>query len=280
MISRVLTEAMLISFENQLCLEEKSTLTINKYLHDIRYFMSFAQGKDINKLLLLSYKDALSKDFAVSSANSMIAALNSFFRYLGWIDCCLKQFKIQRKIYCSVNSELTKPEYLRLVAAAEEKGQEQLSLILQTICGTGIRIGELKHITVEAAYAGEAIVTGKNKTRTVFIVRALRKKLIAFAKKLNITSGSIFITKTGNPISRSCVWREMKGLCELAGVTPEKVFPHNLRHLFARIFYGLEKDIAQLADVLGHFSINTTRLYIISTGSEHKRKMELMRLII
>ena len=191
-----------------------------------------------------------------------------------------KSIKIQRQIYCPEEKELTKAEYMRLVNTAKQKGNERLNLILQTICGTGIRVSELQYITVDAVKNGEAIVSLKGKTRSVFIVKDLKKKLLRYAAEQGITSGTIFITRTGRPISRTNIWREMKSLCVQAGVNPQKVFPHNLRHLFARVFYGIEKDIAKLADILGHSSINTTRIYIMSTGNEHRRRMENMRLII
>lgn len=204
----------------------------------------------------------------------------SLFSFLGWTDCRVKSIKLQRQIYCPEEKELTKAEYMRLVNTAKQKGNERLNLILQTICGTGIRVSELQYITVEAVKNGEAVVSLKGKTRTVFLVKELKKKLLRYTAEQNISSGSVFITRTGKPISRTNIWREMKGLCEQADVNPQKVFPHNLRHLFARVFYGIEKDIAKLADILGHSSINTTRIYIISTGNEHRRRMENMRLII
>lgn len=206
--------------------------------------------------------------------------MNAFLRFAGWNDCCVKQYKMQRKAYCSEEKELTKAEYIRLVNAAERNGNERLNLIIQTICGTGIRVSELKFITLEAVKQGEAAVSLKGKTRTVFIVKELKQKLLCYAAKQKIKSGMIFITRTGKAISRCNIWRDMKALCEQANVSPDKVFPHNLRHLFARTFYGIEKDIAKLADILGHSSIDTTRIYIITTGAEHKRKMENMRLII
>lgn len=204
----------------------------------------------------------------------------SLFSFLGWTDCRVKSIKLQRQIYCPEEKELTKAEYMRLVNTAKQKGNERLNLILQTICGTGIRVSELQYITVEAVKNGEAIVSLKGKTRSVFIVKELQKKLLRYAAEQGIKSGCIFITRTGKPMSRTNIWREMKSLCESAGVNPQKVFPHNLRHLFARVFYSIEKDIAKLADILGHSSINTTRIYIISTGNEHRRRMEHMRLII
>ena len=175
---------------------------------------------------------------------------------------------------------MTKAEYIRLIQTAQQKKNTRLNLIIQTICGTGIRVSELQFITVEAVKCGKAIVNCKGKTRTIFIVKSLNKKLLQYAKEKHITAGAIFITRTGKPVSRTNIWREMKNLCEEANVNPNKVFPHNLRHLFARTFYGIEKDIAKLADILGHSSINTTRIYIISTGKEHRKRMEHMRLVI
>ena len=210
----------------------------------------------------------------------MLASINSLFAFLGWHDLKVKSIKLQQQIYCPEEKELTKAEYTRLCRTAERKHNERLNLILQTICGTGIRVSELRFITVEAARQGEATVSCKAKTRSVFIVKELQKKLLRYAAEQNIKSGMIFITRTCKPVSRTNIWREMKALCNEAGVNPQKVFPHNLRHLFARVFYGIEKDIAKLADILGHSSINTTRIYIISTGTEHRRRMENMRLII
>ena len=208
------------------------------------------------------------------------SATKSFFSFFGWDDLKVKSLKLQQQVYCPAEKELTKAEYTRLCKAAQRRHNERLNLILQTICGTGIRVSELQFITVEAAKCGEAVVRCKGKTRAVFIVRELRQKLLRYAAEQNIRSGMIFVTRTGKPISRTNIWREMKALCIEADVNPQKVFPHNLRHLFARVFYGIEKDIAKLADILGHSSINTTRIYIISTGMEHRRRMENMHLIL
>ena len=210
----------------------------------------------------------------------MLASLNSPFTFLGWVDVKVKSIKLQRQIYCPEEKELTKAEYMRLVNTAKQKGNERLNLLIQTICGTGIRVSELQYITVEAVKCGEATVTLKGKTRTVFIVKELKQKLLRYAAEQKISSGAIFITRSGKPMSRTNIWRELKSLCEQAGVNPQKVFPHNLRHLFARTFYGIEKDIAKLADILGHSSINTTRIYIVTSGDEHRKKMESMRLIV
>lgn len=281
MKGRILTSEAIQNFKKYLKEEEKSKNTIEKYMRDVWEFTTYMNGEEITKESVIAYKDKLiSKNYAVRSINSMLASLNSLFSFLNWMDCRVKSIKLQRQIYCPEEKELTKAEYMRLVNTAKQKGNERLNLILQTICGTGIGVSELQYITVEAVKNGEAVVSLKGKTRTVFLVKELKKKLLRYTAEQNISSGSVFITRTGKPISRTNIWREMKGLCEQADVNPQKVFPHNLRHLFARVFYGIEKDIAKLADILGHSSINTTRIYIISTGNEHRRRMENMRLII
>ena len=281
MKGRILTSKAVQSFKKYLREEEKSANTIEKYLRDVRAFAEYLGGAEVTKEAVIAYKSKLlAESYAVRSINSMLASLNGLFSFLGWTDCRVKSIKLQRQIYCPEEKELTKAEYMRLVNTAKQKGNERLNLILQTICGTGIRVSELQYITVEAVKCGEAIVSLKGKTRTIFIVRELQKKLLRYAAEQGISSGTIFITRTGRPLNRTNIWREMKGLCEQAGVNPQKVFPHNLRHLFARVFYGIEKDIAKLADILGHSSINTTRIYIISTGNEHRRRMENMRLIL
>ena len=281
MKGRILTSEAIDCFKKYLREEEKSENTIEKYLRDVRAFAAYLSGIEVTKETVIAYKSRLlAENYAVRSINSILASVNSLFAFLGWTDCKVKSIKLQRQVYCPEEKELTKAEYTRLVNTAKQKGNERLNLILQTICGTGIRVSELQYITVEAVKCSEAVVSLKGKTRSVFIVKELQKKLLRDAAEQKIHSGCIFITRTGKPISRTNIWREMKGLCEQAGVNPQKVFPHNLRHLFARIFYGIEKEIAKLADILGHSSINTTRIYIISTGDEHRRRMEHMRLII
>ena len=276
-----LTKEITQRFEHYLHEEEKSENTIEKYLRDIHAFWAFLGENEVTKETVISYKSKLiSENYAVRSINSMVASINSLFSFLGWSECKLKSIKLQRQIYCPEEKELTKAEYMRLVNTAKQKGNERLNLILQTICGTGIRVSELQFITVEAARNGEATVSLKGKTRSVFIVKDLQRKLLRYAAEQNIKLGAIFITRSGKPMSRTNIWREMKNLCLAAEVNPSKVFPHNLRHLFARTFYGIEKDIAKLADILGHSSINTTRIYIITTGNEHRQRMENMRLII
>ena len=279
-MERQLNTDQLRQFEAYLFSEERSAATVEKYLHDLRVFYAFMDGKELNKTAVLEYKSDLLNKYAVTSANSMLAAVNAFFRFLGFYELCVKQYKIQKSAFCSEEKELTKAEYIRLIEAAKKKGNERLNLIIQTICGSGIRVSELQYITVEAVKHGEAFVNCKGKNRRIFIVAELRKKLLSYIKTQNIKSGAVFVTKNGKPVSRHNIWRDMKALCKDAGVSPSKVFPHNLRHLFARTFYGIEKDIAKLADILGHTSINTTRIYIVTTATEHKRKMENMRLII
>ena len=279
-MKRILDPKQMQKFEFYLRDEERSVATIEKYMRDVRFLASFVGESEITKQMVLEYKSKLGESYAVASANSMIAAMNCFFRFCGWHDLCIKQFKMQRIVYCSEEKELTRAEYFRLLEAANAKNNERLNLIIQTICGTGIRVSELQYITVESVRRGEAVVDCKGKNRKVFIVPELRKKLMRYVKEQQISAGTIFVTKSGKPVSRNRIWKEMKALCEQARVSPSKVFPHNLRHLFARTFYGIEKDIAKLADILGHASINTTRIYIVTSGAEHKRKMENMRLII
>lgn len=280
MENRVLTEEQISQFENWLHKNERSKNTIEKYIRDVRHFKQYAEKEEINKEKVLDYKKNLSLQYALTSANSMLAALNTFLKFAGWQECIVKQFKIQRKNYLPEEKELTKSEYIRLVKTAEQKQNDRLAIILQTICGSGIRVSELKDITVEAVIRGKAEVSCKGKTREVFLVKELRNKLLKYAKKHQINSGTIFVTKTGKPIDRSNLWRDMKALCKQADILPEKVFPHNLRHLFAKVFYEIEKDIAKLADILGHSSINTTRIYLLTSGAEHLSKMERMHLII
>ena len=280
MKKQYLTKDIISDFEEHLKFEERSRATVEKYIRDIKTFAVYLNGEEVKKETVIAYKKHLQEKYAVRSVNSMLASINSLFEFLGMQDLRVKAVKLQKQIYRSEEKELTKAEYTRLCKTAENNRNKRLSLIIQTICGTGIRVSELQFITVEAAKSGEATVSCKSKTRSVFIVKELQKKLLDFAAEKNIKSGMIFITRTGKAISRTNIWREMKSLCNEAGVNPTKVFPHNLRHLFARVFYGIEKDIAKLADILGHSSINTTRIYIISTGVEHRRKMENMHLVL
>ena len=274
-----LTEHHIESFITHLYLEEKSKMTIKKYLHDVQVFQRFAENREITKEVALAYKNHLiTQGYAARSINSMLASLNSLFHFLGWEQCKVKNIREQRKAYCTEEKELTREEYLRLLEVSRSK--PKLCLILQTICGTGIRVSELEYFTVEALRKGEITIHCKNKTRTILVPGKLRKRLLEFAKKSKIHAGPIFVTRTGKPVNRSNIWAQMKKLCSRAEVKPSKVFPHNLRKLFARRFYGLDKDIAKLADILGHSSIDTTRIYIMTTGIEHRQKIEQLGLVI
>lgn len=281
MTERIINKQHILAFSEYLKGEEKSKNTIEKYLRDVDTFLSFAGGDEITKEKVVAYKNKLLADnYSCRSVNSMISSINSYLSFVGLSNLKLKSVKIQRDIYCSEEKELTKSEYTRLINAAKQAGNERLYLVIQTICATGIRVGELRYITVEAVRRGEAVVSLKGKTRTVFIADALRKKLLGYIKGQNIATGAVFVTRTGKPLNRTNIWREMKTLCVQANVSPDKVFPHNLRHLFARTFYEADKDIAKLADVLGHSSINTTRIYIIGTGREHRRLIESLHLLL
>ncbi len=276
----ILNHEQIVKFEAHLRSEERSRATVEKYRHDIRVFWDFMKGRPPERAAILAYKEHLLASYAVTSANSMLAALNCFLRFCSHPELCVKRVRVQREAYCPAERELTRAEYMRLVETARRRGNMRLNLILQTICGSGIRVSELAFVTVEAVARGEAFVSCKGKTRRIFLVPELRRRLLLYIKAQHLTTGAVFITKGGRPVSRHHIWRDMKALCEEAHVPPCKVFPHNLRHLFARTFYSLEKDIAKLADILGHASIDTTRIYIITTGVEHKRKLEHMRLVV
>lgn len=279
MADNILHQAYIDQFSNYLLREEKSIATQEKYLRDVRAFYAFAGSRPVTKEMVVAYKkNCTERGYAVRSVNSMLASVNSFLGFLGWTQCKVKSIRIQRQVYCAEDKELTKAEYMRLLNAA--KKNEQLNLLLQTICGTGIRVSELRYFTVEAMRRGEVTVDCKRKTRRVLVPGKLKRALLDFAQKRNIHSGTIFLGKGGKALDRSSIWRQMKGLCQAAGVAPSKVFPHNLRKLFARTFYGIEKDIAKLADILGHSSIDTTRIYIMTTGVEHRRKIERLGLVV
>ena len=279
MTERILSAQQLNAFREHLARQEKSPATIEKYLRDAQSFRAYSAGQAITKERTLAFKQQLqSRGYAIRSINSMLASVNSLLSFLGWSDCRVKNLRCQQQTYCPEEKELTKGEYLRLLKASVQ--QEQLNLLLQTICGTGIRVSELKYFTVEALRHGEVTVQCKSKLRTILIPGKLKTLLLHYAKKHRIKSGGIFITKHGQPLDRSNIWARMKRLCAAAGVSPAKVFPHNLRKLFARTFYALEKDIAKLADILGHSSINTTRIYIMSTSSEHRRGIERLGLVL
>lgn len=276
----VLTQEKIKRYIGYLQEQERSAATIQKYAHDLTAFCKYLRGVAITKTALIEWKQHLAGSYAPASVNSMLAAVNGFLSYMGWPDMTVKPLKIQKNLFMDEQRELSRLEYERLVKAAERTENERLSLVIQTICATGIRVSELRYITVEAIQTGRAMVANKGKRRVVFLPGQLRKLLKAYAKKQKKSAGPVFTTRTGRPLNRSNIWRDMKRLCKLAGVAEEKVFPHNLRHLFARTFYSLERDISRLADLLGHSSINTTRIYTAESGNIHAQQVERMKLII
>ena len=272
-----LTELLAAQYACHLREEEKSRITIEKYLRDVRGFARYLGSQYITKDAVIAYKQQLlNQGYALRSVNSMLAAVNSFLTFCGLTDCRVRLCRMQREIYQRSERELSRAEYLRLLRAAE--GDRRLWLLMQTICSTGIRVSELNYFTVEAV-RGEVSVACKNKSRKILLPGKLQKLLLRYARAIGITGGVIFRTRNGKPLDRSNIWAAMKRLCARAKIDPGKVFPHNLRKLFARTFYDLEKDIAKLADVLGHSSINTTRIYIMTTGQEHRRQLERLRLL-
>lgn len=274
-----ITKEMQGEFLDHLREMERSERTITKYRHDVERFSEFAEDEVLSKSLVLQFKESLRKEMSPVSANSIICAVNCFLKFLGVPQFCVKMFRVQRRLF-SLKNELSENEYKRLVKAALAANNERLALIIQTICATGIRVSELQYITVEAVKIGRAEVSCKGKYRIIFIPEALRKILLNYITKEKIFDGSVFITRGGKPVNRSNIWRDMKKLCTAAHVDPEKVFPHNLRHLFARAFYALEKDIVRLADLLGHSSVATTRIYTMDGGTEHLRQINLMNLVV
>ena len=260
--------------------QERSAATIQKYAHDLTELYMYLNGRPLNKLVLIGWKQKLTETHAPTTVNSMLTAVNGYLSYMGWSELRIKLLKIQKSLFLDEQKELTRSEYMRLVRVAEQKGNERLALVIQTICATGIRVSELRFITAEAVYCGRAGITNKGKRRTVFLPDKLRRLLKQYMKKQRITAGAVFVTKTGKALDRSNIWRDMKALCESAGVDSNKVFPHNLRHLFARTFYSLERDLSRLADILGHSNVSTTRIYTAESGAVHARQMERMGLVV
>ena len=275
----ILTESILLQFKNHLIEEEKSAATVEKYMRDVLAFCVFTKGQVQDKRTVLSYKAHLMETYAPASVNSVLSSLNSFFGFLERGDLQVRLLKIQRRIFCDKEKELSKAEYARLLAAAQRKKNRRLDLLMQTICASGIRVSELSFITAEAVRERKAVIRCKGKMRTVFLPKALCRMLMDYIKDEKIKSGPVFITKNGKPLDRSTIWKMMKALCADAGVAKEKVFPHNLRHLFARTYYSIQKDIVRLADILGHSSINTTRIYTMETGEIHSKQMERLGLL-
>ena len=277
---RTITSAALTAFAQRLQSQERSVGTIEKYVRDVGALAAFLGGAEVTRERAAAWRDALlEQGRAPVTVNSMTAAANQFFTFQGWEDCKIKALRLQRKLFRDDRRELTREEYERLLAAAHALGRERLALLLETICSTGIRVSEVKYITVEAARAGKAEIALKGKLRTILLPGKLCRKLKKYARAQKTASGEIFLTRSGKSLSRRQIWAEMKRLCKTAGVAPSKVFPHNLRHLFARTFYRVCRDVVKLADVLGHSSVETTRIYLISTGAEHIRILRKMRLV-
>lgn len=276
----MVTIQLIEKYLNHLMEEEKSVATLKKYRHDLNELHNYLQGMLLTKSILIEWKKYLIEKYAPSTVNSMLIAVNGYLRFFSWHDLSMKLLKIQKPLFSDENKELTREEYARLVMTASKRSNARLSLILQTICATGIRVSELKFITIEAVQTGRAEISNKGKRRVIFLPQQLRKLLRKYAQKHGKISGPVFTTRTGKPLDRSNIWRDMKALCTEAKVAPEKVFPHNLRHLFARTFYSLEHDLSRLADILGHSSIVTTRIYTAESGTVHARQMGRLGLVI
>ena len=280
MTELAVTSERLAEFASALRAEERLPATVEKYVRDVRRFGDWLGGAPASRESAAEWREQLAGRLSAATVNAMLAALNKFFAVMGRADCRVKPLRTQRRAFRSAGRELTRGEYERLVAAARGMGRERTALVMETLCATGIRVSELRYITVEAARAGRAVVRLKGKIREILIPERLRKALLKYAKKKRTASGEIFLTRNGNALSRKQIWAEMKAVCESAGVERSKVFPHNLRHLFARAFYSLTHDVAKLADVLGHSSIETTRIYLISTGEEHVRLLNRLSLVL
>ena len=280
MKERVLTLEQLAAYDGHLRLEEKSAATIEKYLRDIRAFALWLDGRPVTKEAVTGWKERLlAERRAPSTVNAALSALNGLFRFLGWEGCRARFVKVQRRLFRDPARELSRPDYDRLIATARELGKERLALVMETICATGVRVSELRYLTVEAVQRGRAEISLKGKVRVILIPTKLARKLLKYAKKNKTVSGEIFLTGNGKSLSRRQIWAEMKRLCVQAGVEPSRVFPHNLRHLFATAYYRAYRDIAKLADVLGHSSIETTRIYLLTSGAEHQRQLDRLGLV-
>ena len=274
-----INRARIEAFHTYLINEEKAAATISKYLRDVNAFSVWLGERELTKQAVLQYKERLTEDHAPASVNSVLSSLNCFFQCNAWYGLRVKNLKIQRQIFTSEEKELSKTEYEKLLIAAKNGRNERLYLMMQTICSTGIRVSEVRFITAEAVARGVAEICCKGKQRRVFLPRTLCIMLKGFLKRQKRKSGAVFLTKKGNPPDRSNIWSDMKKLCKTAGVSEKKVFPHNLRHLFARTYYSLQKDVVRLADILGHSSINTTRIYTMETGELHRKQIQRLGLL-
>lgn len=275
-----LTAALITRYLTYLQEQERSVHTISKYAHDLNTLLTYLGEEPLTKTMLIDWKKHLVATLAPASVNSMLVAINGYLTFMGWPELRVRLLKIQRSAFLDEEKELTRPEYERLVRAAKQQENERLSLVIQTICATGIRVSELKFITAEAVQSGRAEIFNKGKLRVIFLPKTLRRLLIDYLRKEGRTEGAVFVTRNGKPLDRSNIWRDMKALCKSAGVDPKKVFPHNLRHLFARVFYSIDHDLSRLADILGHSNISTTRIYTAEGGAVHAQQVERLHLII
>ncbi len=276
---QTITESTIRAFEQTLKDDEKSAATIEKYVSAIRELMGWLDGREVSRSRLIKYRDHLRNGRAASTINGVLCAINSYLKSFGLTEYRLKLQKVQKRAFRSADREMTRGDYNKLIQAAVRLRKKRLQLVMETICSTGIRVSEMEYITVEALEKGCAEVTRKGKTRFIFLPKKLVKKLRDYARSKKIVSGRIFLTRNGTPISRKQIWAEMKKLCGEAGVQPSRVFPHNLRHLFARCYYKETNDVVKLADLLGHSSVETTRIYLTTTGAEHARTLENLGLV-
>ncbi len=278
--SHKINDKMLSEYRHFLICNERSTATVDKYMRVLEVFKEYARGDPVNKEMVIAYKQLLCEDHVPSSVNVMLASLNGFFRYAGWNDCIVKNLKVQRDTFRMDDRTLSKDEYMRLLNTAKGRGNIRLAMMMETMASTGIRVSELKFITVEAVRDGYASVRLKGKSRNVLLPKALCKALCRYAKDRKISSGSIFITRNKKPVDRSNIWRDMKELYKEAGVDRNKIYPHNLRHLFACVYYKAEKSIVKLADILGHSNVNTTRIYTSVSRKEQSRRIDSLGLVV
>lgn len=279
---KIISEKIMDDYKRYLLEQEKSNATIEKYMRDLKKLKEYAHGRKIDKMLLIKFKEHLKDErkYKTSSINSYIVAANRFFEYVGWFDLKIKTYKVQKEIFVPSDKEINKNEYRSLVKAAINSGKYKIAMIIQTICATGIRVSEVSSLTVNVVKKGVMVIYNKSKERKVLIPRNLQVKLLDYIRKNNINSGAVFKSCNGNVVDRTWIWREMKKLCDIADVSKEKVFPHNLRHLFARTFYSLYKDVVKLANILGHSDIETTRIYLKEPCEQYKKQLEEMDLLV
>lgn len=279
-MTQTITQDRLAAFARHLACEERSPATIDKYSRDLRAFARWLGPAPLHKPHLAAWRQTLARQgYASVSVNAMLAAVHSYCRFLGRSDCRVRYLRVQRQLFRPPGRELSQRDYLALVRTARRQRQQRLALILETIAACGLRISELPHITAQAVQDGRAEIHLKGKVRVILLPRRLRDKLQRYARTQKIAGGALFRTTGDRPISRQQVWREMKALARAAHIDPGKVFPHNLRHLFATVFYAHSHDIVRLADILGHSSVETTRRYLTTSGSEHIRQLDSLHLV-